>query len=176
MRSWSELLNADVKKNPNLKYYVDNIGRLTENDIENLDIKKDIKKRLLILKKTFPNQSNQELILSQKERIEKCITFSYKEDMKGKLYIWKNRIFEFDVRGGGDGYYEIYQSQPFWIEENYKWLKMDTFMMNRVNPAIMDELEFIRDCSLNEYNKEASLHRESLFNSHGGEVIDLTQG
>lgn len=174
MRSWTELLNADVKKNPEIKFYVDNIYRFTEDEIWNLDFKKDIKKRLINFKQTFPNPTNQEIILSQRERIEKCITFSYKEDMKGKLYVWKNLNLSFDVRGGGDGYYEIYPSQPFWIEDNLKWLKMDTFMMNRVNPNIMNELEFIRDCSLTEYDKEAALFRNSLFDSQGGEIIDLT--
>lgn len=169
MRDWKELLNSDKKKNPQIKNIIDNITEYTIEDIRNFNLKKDITKRLIKLKELNP-QGN--IILSQKERIEKCISFSYKEDIIGKIYIWDNKEKQFDLTGKNE-VYEIFENQPLWINLDKNIIKMDSLFFNSINLNIFNYCSFLKEGNMAEYSNICNKFNNELFETLSGEIINI---
>lgn len=169
MRDWMKLLEVDARKNEEINEIIKKIKSFSIEELEKMDIKKDIKKRLVKLKE---QNFEGEIILSQRERIEKCISFSYNEDFEGEIYLWNNSVNFFDISGDGS-IYEILHNQPFWISKEKNLIKMDTILHTSINSKIYNNLIFMEKGNRAYYNDISNRHKIAIFNVSGGEIITI---
>lgn len=155
-----DMLIKDAKRIPELKRLLENLGTLSEEEIDAAKLPlKWYKKTLKKMKKDFEKCQNPYVLMHKDERMKKLITRTKTVDPSGELlkFTAETGVYYLNKKE-----YEIRQGQMFWATDNCMiWGGM---VITDIDVKIVDAFDFQMMCLRSEYAE----HYQAEIESHYG--------